>query len=120
MRVSNLLSALPLAAAVAASNVQTRDGVYKGCTNLTKQFPTDVFVRGHNVYEYETEDQYWSNTEIMNPDCVYLPQSAADLASAIKILTEAGSLFAVRGGGHMGVRVSCVLFFRFFASSLIG
>ena len=109
MRVSSLLlSALPLAAAACASNVDTeiRDALYKGCRNLKQEFPQDVFVEGHPTYKYETDDQYWSNTEIMSPDCVFLPQTAAQLGQGIKILVGSQSLFAVRGGGHMGIRVS--------------
>lgn len=105
-----LLSALPLAAC-AASDLETctRDALYKGCRNLKKQFAQDVFAEGHPVFEYETNDQYWSNTEIMSPDCVFRPQSAGQLAQGLKILVESQSQFAVRGGGHMGIRVSLLI-----------
>jgi hypothetical protein len=41
----------------------------------------------------------------MAPGCVFRPQSSAQLANGIKALVGAGAEFAVRGGGHMGIRV---------------
>jgi hypothetical protein len=41
----------------------------------------------------------------MTPGCVFRPQSSAQLAEGIKALAGANAEFAVRGGGHMGIRV---------------
>jgi hypothetical protein len=54
--------------------------------------------------EYANQTKaYWDARANMNPTCVYLPESTQDVASAVKILYDCGSPFAIRGGGHMNV-----------------
>lgn len=46
----------------------------------------------------------------MDPGCVFRPQSSAQLAEGIVALANANAQFAVRGGGHMGIRVGFLIF----------
>lgn len=47
-----------------------------------------------------------SNTEILTPACVFRPVSAGDVSVAVTTLQRGnGTAFAVRGGGHMGIKV---------------
>ena len=98
MRVGSTF--LPLAGSllVEASSVSA------GCSALKGQVNSAVFSQNTPVYEYEAQN-FWSNTEIMSPGCVFRPQSSAQLAQGVKALVDANAQFAVRGGGHMGIRV---------------
>ncbi|KAL3477299.1 hypothetical protein BJX99DRAFT_226350 [Aspergillus californicus] len=98
MRVA---SALPLAGIlsltgfVAASNL--------GCNTLNGKLADSVFFPSSTVYANESVN-FWSNTEILSPACVFRPQSAAQLAEGLGLLKSENAEFAVRGGGHMGIK----------------
>lgn len=99
MRIGSV--ALPLAgglATVAANSVSA------GCRALTKPLGDAVFSRNTEVYKYESKN-FWSNTEILSPACVFRPQSTEQLAEGLDALVHANADFAVRGGGHMGIKV---------------
>lgn len=78
----------------------------EGCTSLSLMFPTKTFFPGNDVYEYEAR-AFWSNLELMNPGCVFRPDCASDVSSLVVLSRTLDAKFAVRGGGHMGIRVSC-------------
>jgi hypothetical protein len=102
MRVA---SALPLVGAlslVASSSAQQSDNL--GCNTLSESLTDSVFFPESTVYQNESQN-FWSNTEIMSPSCVFRPASAEQLGEAIKLLKSVNAQFAVRGGGHMGIRV---------------
>lgn len=110
MRVSGTLyGLLPLTAiATAAEAEETCAALSRSCQKLAKQHSDDVFLPGHQVYEYETgPGEFWSNTQLMSPDCVFRPRSSDQLANAVSLLVDLpfDSQFAIRGGGHMPIRV---------------
>lgn len=76
-----------------------------GCAGLKLAYPGSTFFPGDEVYEYEAQ-AFWSNTELMNPGCVFRPLCAQEVACAVAAAKATNSEFAVRGGGHMGIRVS--------------
>ncbi|KAK9769878.1 putative FAD binding domain-containing protein [Seiridium cardinale] len=76
-----------------------------GCAALEAKFPGKTFYPGDEVYEYETQ-AFWSNTELMNPTCVFRPESASDISESISLSRTTETDFAVRGGGHMGIQGS--------------
>lgn len=78
-----------------------------GCGNLDAHFADDIFYPGSDVYTYESQN-FWSNTEIMTPTCVFRPKCAGQLAQAVGYLAEGQDKFAVRGGGHMAIRVGAL------------
>lgn len=84
--------------ATAAPNVSA------GCRALQTLLENSLFFVSSSVYKYEAAN-FWSNTELMAPGCVFRPQSSAQLAEGIVALGNANAQFAVRGGGHMGIRV---------------
>lgn len=103
MRIVNaapLVGFLSLAGLSLATNP---NGTY-GCATLKKDIPNSLFERNSTVYNDESNN-FWSNTEIMSPECVFRPESATELGTAIKLLKGTNTQFAVRGGGHMGIRV---------------
>jgi hypothetical protein len=85
--------------------------VSSGCTALARSFPGKVFVPGDAVYKYENA-QFWSNTEILSPLCIFRPTTTMDVSNGIKALAKEEMEFAVRGGGHMSKKVN-LLFFVF-------
>ena len=94
MRLSSLLPlALPIGSAYA-----------QGCQTLNSALPKSVFSPDSAVYKYESQN-FWSNTEILDPGCVFRPQSGEQLAKGLKELVQSKASFAVRGGGHMGIQV---------------
>ncbi|KAJ5546162.1 hypothetical protein N7494_003747 [Penicillium frequentans] len=110
MRVASFLLSLvgsASAAAVTADSlaVRTSPSVGAGCKALQKPLGDAVFLPKTNVYDYEAQN-FWSNTEIMAPGCVFRPKSSEELATGLKALVAANAEFAVRGGGHMGIRGS--------------
>ena len=98
MRIASIIAPLVgSATAVAADSAS-------GCNALKKSLGSSLFAQGTEVYEYEAQN-FWSNTEIMSPGCVFRPQSSGQLAEGLSALVGANAHFAVRGGGHMGIRV---------------
>lgn len=95
---------LPLMGMVSAMALEVRADSGNGCSNLSRHFSEDVFYPGSPVYGYESQN-FWSNTELMSPACVFRPQSSSQLAKAVGYLADGKEKFAVRGGGHMGIKV---------------
>ncbi|OBT85868.1 hypothetical protein VE02_06071 [Pseudogymnoascus sp. 03VT05] len=90
-----------LSALVATSTATTANG--DGCRVLTQRFPTKVFYPSSDVYEYENAE-FWSNTQLLDPACIFRPSSAKDVSDGIGILDATSGKFATRWGGHMGIK----------------
>ncbi|EAW14270.1 FAD-binding oxidoreductase [Aspergillus clavatus NRRL 1] len=100
MRSLSLLSLTVLAATSALAHQASN-----GCRALIGSLADATFHTSDVVYAYETQN-FWSSTEIMSPGCVFRPQSTSQLADGLQKLVQANAQFAVRGGGHMGIRGS--------------
>lgn len=101
MRLSSTV--VPLAG-LAPANVMCNASVAPGCQALGDKLSDAVFYSGSPVYSYESQE-FWSNTEKMSPGCIFRPQSSSQLAQGLGQLVDVNAQFAVRGGGHMGIRV---------------
>ncbi|KAJ5177524.1 uncharacterized protein N7500_000223 [Penicillium coprophilum] len=102
MRVTSAV--LSLAGIVVVSTATTASlHASAGCKALQTPLGDSLFFAGSSVYKYEAAN-FWSNTELMSPGCVFRPQSSAQLADGIVTLANADAQFAVRGGGHMGIQ----------------
>ncbi|RYP26986.1 hypothetical protein DL767_007849 [Monosporascus sp. MG133] len=73
-----------------------------GCSALAGPLPSQVFLPGSDVYDYEVGN-FWSNTQIRQPACVVRPTSARDVSTVVRGSRATGTHFAVRAGGHMPV-----------------
>ncbi|KAJ5433237.1 uncharacterized protein N7458_012393 [Penicillium daleae] len=102
MRVASIV--LPLAGLASAAASYSKP-VSSGCNALKGPVGNSLFFIDSLVYQYETNN-FWSNTELMSPGCVFRPQSSSQLAEGMTALVDAEAKFAVRGGGHMGIRGS--------------
>ena len=100
----------PLLLAAAAATSTKRQSNSNGCDALSKNVPNTIFYRGDDVYKYESK-QFWSNNEIMDPECVFRPSSADEVAQAVQIMQDTNTQFAVRGGGHMAIKVCASLLY---------
>jgi capsule polysaccharide modification protein KpsS len=100
--LSLIIAPLLLTAAAAVST--KRQSNSNGCDALSENVPNTIFYRGDDVYKYEAK-QFWSNNEIMDPECVFRPSSADEVAQAVQIMQDTNTQFAVRGGGHMAIKV---------------
>ena len=75
-----------------------------GCSVLAKEFPDKVFFPGSAVYGYENQE-FWSNNELLSPSCIFRPNASSQVSAAIVTSRLTHSKFAVRGGGHMAIKV---------------
>lgn len=89
---------------LAISSATTATTNSNGCAPLTERFPSKVFYPSSDVYEYENAE-FWSNTQLLDPACIFRPSSAKDVSDGIRILDATSGKFAIRGGGHMGIKV---------------
>jgi hypothetical protein len=103
MRVASVV--LPLAGLAVSTAATSSKQASNGCKALKGSVSDSLFFNDSLIYQYETNN-FWSNTEIMAPGCVFRPQSSSQLAKGLTALVDAEAKFAVRGGGHMGIRVS--------------
>jgi hypothetical protein len=101
-------SALPLVGILSLTLPAFATADSQGCSTLKSKLSDSVFYPNSSVYKDESTN-FWSNTEIMSPACVFRPASAADLGKGIRLLTKKNAKFAVRGGGHMGIRVRIIV-----------
>ncbi|CAK7201150.1 hypothetical protein SEUCBS139899_003852 [Sporothrix eucalyptigena] len=102
------LTLLPLLASVASAGASshirrsnaTTTGVAGACAALTAQFPDQVLTATSANYTFESTD-YWDVRSDANPSCIFLPDTADQVATAVSLLVTNDAPFAVRGGGHM-------------------
>ncbi|KAJ5548988.1 hypothetical protein N7513_006222 [Penicillium frequentans] len=63
--------------------------------------PKSVIFPGSKNYTTQTVDYIWDIRANLSPACVFVPNTAAEVSQAVKIINECQANFAVRGGGHM-------------------
>ncbi|EFW22297.1 hypothetical protein D8B26_000997 [Coccidioides posadasii str. Silveira] len=72
------------------------------CSILSKALPKNVFASGSSTWEFENKD-YWSSTAVLDPNCVFLPDTTARVSEAVTLLGENECKFAVKGAGHSAI-----------------
>lgn len=72
------------------------------CGILEFILPGQVFLPGATNYTVENT-HYWDLREDLSPKCVFVPETAHDVAKGVLVLKSCKSQFAIRGGGHMPV-----------------
>jgi hypothetical protein len=79
-----------------------------GCTVLRgifSEFPSKLLFPGKSNYTSEATHYYDLRSDL-SPKCIFVPTCANDVAKAVVVLNACQATFAVRGGGHMPVRLS--------------
>jgi FAD/FMN-containing dehydrogenase len=70
-----------------------------GMTQLKTTFPEYTHVNKEPQYD-STSNEFWTPAVILKPSCIFIPESADQVARALKIIGENQISFAVRGGGR--------------------
>ncbi|KAH7381735.1 putative FAD dependent oxidoreductase [Pyrenochaeta sp. MPI-SDFR-AT-0127] len=77
-------------------------GISKACNSLADTYTDSVFFPSSAVYEDIRQD-YWSNSSILSPACIFTPASAKEVSAAVKTFRRFNAPFAVRGQGGMPI-----------------
>lgn len=72
------------------------------CFILQAHFPKQVFYAESPAYN-ATNSQFWDQTCVLSPTCIFYPTSAHDVSIALKYLTSVKGRFAVKSGGHFSI-----------------
>ena len=82
-------------------------GATCACAQLAAVYGDLVLYSNATNYSTENVDFWDVRSADLKPKCVFLPNDADQVAGGVSILAGCGSQFAIRGGGHMNVRVFC-------------
>ncbi|KAI3337024.1 FAD binding domain protein [Xylariaceae sp. AK1471] len=72
------------------------------CGELKRLFGSKLSLPATREYSIVAPEN-WSETAQLSPGCLFEPDTAQDVANALRIPVQRGTEFAVRGGGHMPV-----------------
>ncbi|CAL3968612.1 unnamed protein product [Diplocarpon coronariae] len=75
-------------------------GASCACNQLNSAYNSMLVTPESENYTAECTD-YWDRRSNLAPACVFVPETAAQVAAAVRILTSCGAQFAIRAGGHM-------------------
>ncbi|KAJ7704950.1 FAD binding domain-containing protein [Mycena rosella] len=89
-----------IAQGVSAQNASTCAGVSGACSQLASLYGDSVLSNSSSNYT-TVNTQFWDLRSDLAPSCIFLPNTADEVASALGILSSCQAEFAVRGGGHM-------------------
>jgi hypothetical protein len=88
------------------TNLTNTLGTACGCAAL-RYFASGAVILP-NATEYLTQTtSYWDVREDLSPGCVFVPDSAHDVALGVTVARVCEAKFAIRGGGHMPVSRTC-------------
>ncbi|VUC35662.1 unnamed protein product [Clonostachys rosea] len=114
MRCSHLIPELVLLGAAAAdySPLARRDllitpAVQVACDQLNSIAPNSTYFPNSTAYETQRIN-VWDKRANLYPACIHMPSTAEDVARAVAIFHQHKVPFAVKGGGHMNVRITQV------------
>ncbi|KAI3400773.1 hypothetical protein diail_1982 [Diaporthe ilicicola] len=93
------LSAVPVLALLLSGASAEYAATASTCRALADKLPGLVFSPDSNIYNASIASYPWRQTQL-HPDCVVQPTTAVHVATALIILREDGTKFALRGGGH--------------------
>ncbi|KAI2704377.1 CAZyme family AA7 [Penicillium roqueforti] len=84
-----------------SGTLQVPKGASCACEKLSRSMPKSIILPGATNYTTQTVDNYWDIRANLSPACVFVPNTAAEVSQAVKIIGACDAQFAVRGGGHM-------------------
>ena len=80
------------------------DGATCACAQLSAMFGDLLLLKNSSGFTSQAED-FYDIRAVLEPKCIFVPQSAAQVAAGMSVLAACGAQFAIRGGGHMNVRI---------------
>lgn len=104
-----LLATAGLAAVTKASSspdniaVSLDSGAECACTKLGARFNGSSVLFANSMGYTDETRAYWDKRAVMYPRCIFLPQTADEIATAMATISACDAQFAIRGGGHMNV-----------------
>ncbi|KAI1773563.1 FAD-binding domain-containing protein [Hypoxylon cercidicola] len=72
------------------------------CDSLLKLMPVDTFMEESATYDTENTN-FWSATEVLEPSCVFVPDTPEKVAQAVSLFVENDCKFSIKGGGHSAI-----------------
>ncbi|KHN94103.1 FAD-binding, type 2 [Metarhizium album ARSEF 1941] len=69
------------------------------CGSLAAALPGKVYNQHQSEYD-RLVNARWSETAVLHPACVVVPEHSKDVSAALKALVRHGCKFAVKSGGH--------------------
>ncbi|KDB26129.1 hypothetical protein H109_02068 [Trichophyton interdigitale MR816] len=72
------------------------------CSALAKDLPKNVFTSDSKAWDTHNKD-FWSLTSILDPSCVFLPETSGHVSKAVQILAENDCKFSIKGAGHSAI-----------------
>lgn len=93
------LFAVPVLAVLLSGGAADYATTASTCRALADNLPGLVSFPDSNIYNTSIASYPWRQTQL-HPDCVVQPTTAEHVATAVSILREDGTKFALRGGGH--------------------
>jgi hypothetical protein len=98
-------------AVLLASPASAQNGTFSNCTGVTGAcaalssvygsaqllFPTNANYSIENLHYWDVRDSDLASS------CIFLPNTANEVAYAVSLFSKCNAPFAVRGGGHMTV-----------------
>ena len=85
-------------------NTTSHVGSQCACSQLGHMFQNLTISKGTPGYAFESTN-FWDKRCDLLPTCIFMPNSAGQVAKAVGIFNDCDAQFAVRGGGHMNVSV---------------
>lgn len=70
------------------------------CQSLSTALSSKVVYPESTAYDASLSSYWAQGEQLITPSCIFLPQTAQDISSALKILVGGSCQFAVRSGGH--------------------
>ncbi|CAE6515122.1 unnamed protein product [Rhizoctonia solani] len=70
------------------------------CNQLAASLSAEKIFEASTLDYTIENNKYWSSTCVLQPACVFVPESSSDVSTAVKILVENKCEFGIRGGGH--------------------
>ncbi|KAK2867940.1 hypothetical protein FQN49_003326 [Arthroderma sp. PD_2] len=97
--MSSLLAATLLFASLSAAGITSSPPC---CSLLSEAFPDAVYNRYTQSWSSEKEN-FWSSTAVLDPACVFVPDSTEKVAQAVRLFSQNECKFSIKGGGHSSI-----------------
>lgn len=94
---------LPLLFAT-SSAASTRCGSitpHSACNDIAFRLPGRISFPNNTVYDASQNSYYITEERELTPNCVFRPETAADVSIFVKLAAARCTKFAIRSGGHM-------------------
>ncbi|KAK8867321.1 FAD-binding oxidoreductase [Apiospora arundinis] len=100
-KLSNVVQLVLGLGSLNSSSAAGSPSALSACQQLGATFPNNATFAPHDALYTPLAHAHWSETAWEQPTCIFLPENAAQLQTAIPLIVEHQSQFAIRAGGHL-------------------